>query len=93
MKKALFLMNLLSVSALLVVIASSSQAESNTIRIIIGDLYFKPETVQLKAGQEVKIELVNEGKIEHEFMVGRVVKMEEGKDETHEGRHEANEEK
>lgn len=43
----------------------------------------------LKAGQEAKIELINEGKIEHEFMVGRGVKMEEDENETHEGMHEA----
>jgi uncharacterized cupredoxin-like copper-binding protein len=87
-------MTLLAVSTLFVVLTiSSSRAESNTVRIRIGDLYFKPETIKLKAGQEVNIELVNEGKIEHEFMVGREVKMEEGKDETPTGMHEENGEK
>jgi uncharacterized cupredoxin-like copper-binding protein len=93
MKKAFFLMTLLGVSALLVQISNSSQTDSNTIQIIIGDFYFKPKTIQLRAGQQVKIELVNEGKLEHEFMVGRGLKTEEGKDETHKGMHEANEEK
>lgn len=83
MKKAFFLMTLLGVSALLVQISNSSQTDSNTIQIIIGDFYFKPKTIQLRAGQRVKIELINEGKLEHEFMVGRGLKTEEGKDETH----------
>src|SRR3989337_2461282 len=93
MKKAFFLMTLLGVSALLVQISNSSQTDSNTIQIIIGDFYFKPKTIQLRAGQQVKIELINEGKLEHEFMAGRGLKTEEGKDETHKGMHEANEEK
>lgn len=93
MKKAFLLMTLLVVSALLVQIVNSSQTDSNTIQIIIGDFYFKPKTIQLRAGQRVKIELINEGKLDHEFMVGRGLKTEEGKDETHKGMHEANEEK
>ncbi len=89
MKKALLLITLLPVCVLLLPIAISSQEKSNTVRIRIGDLYFKPETIILKGGQEVRIELINEGKIEHEFMVGRGVKMEEDENETHEGMHEA----
>jgi uncharacterized cupredoxin-like copper-binding protein len=42
-------------------------------KIQIGDLYFKPGTIQLKAGHRVKVELINKGKLEHEFMVGRGV--------------------
>src|SRR3972149_6920555 len=64
MKKAFFLMTLLGVSALLVQISNSSQTDSNTIQIIIGDFYFKPKTIQLRAGQQVKIELINEEKQE-----------------------------
>lgn len=84
MKQTFFMLTLFGfvASALFVRTAYSSQGESNTIQIRIGEFYFKPEIVQLKAGQAVKIELVNEGKIEHEFMVGRGVKMEKG--EAHE---------
>lgn len=91
MKKSYFLKILLVVSTLSLLIACSRQAESNTVPITIGDLYFKPDTIELKAGHEVKIELVNQGKIEHEFMVGRGVKMEKDEDESHnhEGNHEA----
>ena len=93
MKKALILMTLLPAYVLLVLIANSCQPESNTVKIIIGDLYFDPETIQLKADQEVKIELINEGKIEHEFMVGHGVKMEQENDDTNEEMHENNEAK
>ena len=94
MKKALFLMTLIAVSTLfLMLIINSSLADSNTVLIKVGDLYFKPDTIQLKAGQEVKIELVNEGKIEHEFMVGREVKMEEDGDNTHHNKMHESEEK
>src|SRR3990172_5754753 len=79
MKKAFFLMTLLGVSALLVQISNSSQTDSNTIQIIIGDFYFKPKTIQLRAGQQVKIELINEGKLEHEFMVGRGLRQRKAK--------------
>jgi uncharacterized cupredoxin-like copper-binding protein len=78
MKRAFFILTLFVVSALLALTVYSSQDAANTIQIKVGDFYFKPETVQLKAGLEVKIELANEGKLEHEFMVGRGVKMEKG---------------
>lgn len=81
------------VFVLLLSIVSSSQAELNTVQIKIGDLYFKPQTVELKAGQEVKIELVNEGKIEHEFMVGRGVKTEKDVNNTHHHKMHESEEK
>lgn len=93
MRKALLLMALSVVFVPLVLIASSCQPESNTILIRIGEFYFEPETIRLRAGQHVKIDLINEGKIEHEFMVGRVLKTEESKAEAHEVMHEADEEK
>lgn len=65
---------------------------ASTIHIVTGDFFFKPETIEFKAGQEVKIELVNEGNIEHEFMVGRGMKMVEDKDEGNEEMDEASEE-
>jgi uncharacterized cupredoxin-like copper-binding protein len=55
----------------------SKQKESNTIRIEMGDFYFKPETIRLKAGQQINLELINLGKLEHEFMVGRKVEKEQ----------------
>lgn len=84
MKKRLSLIALLQTCVLVLSIATSSQAKSNIVRITIGDMYFKPDTIQLKVGQDVEIKLVNQGKLEHEFMVGRAVKMEEDEYETHE---------
>lgn len=95
MKRTFFFLALFIASALFVLTAYSSQDKPNTVQIRIGDFYIKPETVELKAGQEVKIELVNEGKIEHEFMVGQGIKIEESEHEmrqtthnTSEGEHE-----
>lgn len=73
MKKALFVAILFAVSAIYLQIGWSNQAEPYIVRVQIGDLYFKPEFIQLKAGHKVKIELINKGKIEHEFMIGRGV--------------------
>jgi uncharacterized cupredoxin-like copper-binding protein len=90
MRRTLIVLVLLGLSALFLSIACSRQSESNTVEIRLGEFSFKPETVQLKAGQKVKIELINEGKTEHEFMVGRGVK-EEGEGEAHEGMHDKKE--
>ncbi len=81
MKKLLLLIILLPVSILLLLTACKHEENASTIHVVTGDFFFKPETIELKAGQEVKIELVNDGNIEHEFMVGRGVKMAE--DEAH----------
>ena len=93
MKRPLTLIILLSVSFLLLLAACKRHDESNTIQIMTGDFYFKPAAIELKAGQEIKIELVNEGNIEHEFMVGRGVKTEDthAHGEMHEGMEENNE--
>ncbi len=72
-----FLLTLLVLYALLTPITRLARAESNTIQITVGEFYFRPQTIQIKVGQEVNISLINEGKIEHEFMIGRGV--EEGK--------------
>ena len=87
MKKGIYITILLAVSILFFITACKREAEPNIIQIATGDFYFKPATIELKAGQEVKIELVNEGNIEHEFMVGRGVKAEDSHvhGEMHEG--------
>lgn len=83
MKRAFFILTLCVAFDLLALKVYSSQETSNTLQIKVGDFYFKPETVQLKGGQKVKIELVNEGKHDHEFMVGRGVMTEQGEHEMH----------
>lgn len=91
MKKLLFLIILLPVSILFILTACKHQEKPITIHIVTGDFYFKPATIELETGQEVMIELVNEGNIEHEFMVGRGVKVAGDKDESHEEMDEAGE--
>lgn len=98
MKKTFFVAILLAMSTISLQIAWSDHAESDIVQIQIGDLYFKPETIQLKAGHKVKIELFNKGKSEHEFMVGRGVTAEDDESQSHkemlngyEGEHEHHE--
>jgi uncharacterized cupredoxin-like copper-binding protein len=89
MEKSNFFIILLVVSNLSLLLACSRQTEPNTIEIRAGEFSFQPGTIQLKAGRQVRIELINEGNIEHEFMVGREVKLEENENGTHEGMPEA----
>ncbi|MEW6143513.1 MAG: cupredoxin domain-containing protein [Thermodesulfobacteriota bacterium] len=89
MKRLLPLTIWLPVSFLLLLTACKHEERASTVHIVTGDFFFKPETIELKAGREVKIELVNDGNIEHEFMVGRGVKTAE--DEAHEETDEAGE--
>ncbi len=44
---------------------------AEVIQITMGEMFFEPKEIRLKEGQQVQIELVNEGVVEHEFMVGR----------------------
>lgn len=91
MKNSLYLLSLFPVFFVFLLIACKGQADLNTIQIITGDFYFKPETIQLNANHEVKIELVNKGNIEHEFMVGRGVEETEDNDKIHEEMNETGE--
>ena len=83
MKRTFVGIFVLALSFLFVPIAYSSNTDINTIQIKMGDFYFKPETIHLRTGQHVKIELINEGKLEHEFMVGNMVNA-EGEEEKQE---------
>lgn len=56
-------------------------AGEGAIRIVMGEMFFRPDRVSVAEGQQVTIELVNEGVVEHEFMVGREVREEEGRPE------------
>jgi len=75
-------------------IACTGKPDINTIKVEMGDFYFKPETIHLKSGQYVKIEIINEGKLEHEFMAGRMLTLEGEveKQEMPEGEHKHQEE-
>ncbi|MFQ5859179.1 MAG: cupredoxin domain-containing protein [Anaerolineae bacterium] len=73
----------ISVMLMLVLAAcgqSGGAAPSGEITITMteesSDKYlYKPDTIRVKAGQEVRITLVNKGEKDHEFMVGRNVMM------------------
>jgi uncharacterized cupredoxin-like copper-binding protein len=52
---------------------------SGEIRITMSEYKFQPSAIQVKAGQEVRLVLVNAGKKTHELLIGRGVKTEEGK--------------
>lgn len=50
-----------------------------TVQIQLGEHFFQPEGVKLKAGETVAIELVNQGQLAHEFMIGREATVKQGK--------------
>lgn len=54
-------------------------AVTPVIDIRMDDFRFAPEMIRLKAGQEVRLKFFNDGKIPHEFVVGREVEVRPGK--------------
>lgn len=57
---------------------SGGSSSSGETTITMTESKFDPDTIQVKAGQEVTLRLVNEGEKEHEILFGRNLKMEEG---------------
>ncbi len=51
---------------------------SGQITIKMSEYKFEPSSIQLKAGQQVKITIENVGEKDHELMIGRKVKQEGG---------------
>ena len=49
--------------------AQAAQA-SRSIEVVLGDMYFKPRAIEVKAGETVRFVLKNEGKLLHEFNLG-----------------------
>ena len=47
-----------------------ASATQRTIDITLGEMYFKPETLSVKAGETVRFVLKNEGQLLHEFAIG-----------------------
>ena len=54
---------------------SSTKPEPVKYTVEMTEFAFQPAELQAKVGQEVTIELANKGALEHEFMVGRDVKI------------------
>jgi uncharacterized cupredoxin-like copper-binding protein len=71
----------LLLSLLLLVLAACGSSEPTTtsttseaktpqeVRVVMGEMYFKPATTTFKVGQPYKFVLVNEGKNPHEFTI------------------------
>jgi len=56
---------------------SALEQPVETVRYTIemSEFVFSPNTIDVKVGQEVTLELVNTGALEHELMIGRQVKV------------------
>lgn len=52
--------------------ALASQAD-RTVEIVMGDMYYAPRSLQVKAGETVRFVLVNKGAVMHEFSLGDAV--------------------
>lgn len=49
---------------------AQAAAASRTVEITLGDMYYQPASVQVKAGETVRFVLKNQGKLAHEFSLG-----------------------
>ena len=89
MKKTSYLVSILAVLGLLsagLLAACSGQSAPSSqnpepvkYTIEMTDFAYTPSEIQAKVGQEVTIELVNKGALTHELMIGRTVKMHNGR--------------
>ncbi len=48
---------------------SGSTSAPQEVRVVMGEMYFKPALTTFKVGQPYKFVIVNEGKVPHEFTV------------------------
>lgn len=49
--------------------ATAAQA-TRTVEVVMGDMYFEPRALEVKAGETVRFVLVNNGQVAHEFNLG-----------------------
>lgn len=73
------LLVLVIAGALLASCAGSATPEPVTISMDMNEYTFNPDTIEVKVGQQVTIEMVNNGTLEHELMIGRDVAMMDGR--------------
>jgi uncharacterized cupredoxin-like copper-binding protein len=50
--------------------AAPATTASRTVELVLGDMYFEPKSLQVKAGETVRFVLVNKGQLLHEFNLG-----------------------
>jgi plastocyanin len=70
---------LLIAGLLLAACAGSATPSPVTITLDMNEYTFNPDTIEVKVGQPVTIEMVNNGTLEHELMIGRNVAMMDGR--------------
>jgi len=44
-----------------------------TVEVVMGDMYYEPRSLQVKAGETVRFVLINKGAVAHEFSLGDAV--------------------
>jgi uncharacterized cupredoxin-like copper-binding protein len=49
---------------------AKASAATRTIQVKLGDMFYEPKTIQVKAGEVVRFVLRNEGQLLHEFNIG-----------------------
>ncbi|MGH7884079.1 MAG: cupredoxin domain-containing protein [Thermodesulfobacteriota bacterium] len=54
--------------------SNESQNESNTVHVNMNEFNFEPQAFEFEAGKTTTINLINNGKLEHEFMIGSGLK-------------------
>ncbi|NNJ14656.1 cupredoxin family protein [Pseudomonas putida CSV86] len=43
---------------------------TRTVEVTLGDMYFEPRTLEVKAGETVRFIVINKGQVAHEFNLG-----------------------
>lgn len=49
---------------------AKAELATRTVEIVLGDMYYRPASLEVKAGETVRFVLKNEGKLPHEFSLG-----------------------
>jgi uncharacterized cupredoxin-like copper-binding protein len=49
---------------------ASANAATRTVDVTLGDMYFEPKALEVKAGETVRFVLHNKGQVQHEFSLG-----------------------
>ncbi|MGE6473443.1 cupredoxin domain-containing protein [Serratia proteamaculans] len=50
--------------------AATAGSAARTVEVVMGDMSFQPEALQIKAGETVRFVLINKGQLLHEFNLG-----------------------
>jgi uncharacterized cupredoxin-like copper-binding protein len=71
MKRLVPFFTLLGAIALVLAACAKATPEPATFTIEMTEYAFNPSQIEVQAGQEVTLNLVNKGQLEHELMIGR----------------------